>query len=128
MVSAHSSLASLVFAYLLLLISIHSDILSSLKELSSLKDLPAQLGIPKYLRNISNNITCGALEALFSLLPQSPPSVELISVLKKPFDNEVILMNPSLSCKARNFIHEYLIVGSLYTQNLDKPLNVLTVS
>ena len=121
--SRWQALSSCIFFHSVL-ISSHSDILSSLKELCSLKRLPAQFGIPRYLRDASNNISRGALEALFSLLPQSPPSVDLLAALKKPFDNEVILMNPSLSRKARNFIHEYLMVGSIYIRNVDKVLNV----
>jgi len=113
-----------IFFYLHVLIGTHSDILSSLKEIRSLESLPARFGIPKYLRDTSNNIARGALEALFSLLPRSPPSVDLLGALKKPFNNEVILMNPSLSRKARNFIHEYLMVGSIYVRNVDKVLNV----
>ena len=97
------------------LICIESDIHSSLKEqLHSLEWLPAQFGIPRYLKDTSSNITRGALEVLPSLLFQSPPSVKLVSSLKQPFDNEVTLMNPSSSRKARHFIHEYLTVSMTY--------------
>lgn len=68
-----------IFFYLRVLIGTHSDILSSLEKIRSLKSLPASFGIPKYLRDTPNNIARGALEALFSLLPQSPPSADLLT-------------------------------------------------
>lgn len=102
---------------------ISSGIHSSLREeLCSLKYLPPRLGIPKYLRDSPNNITHGVLEALFSLLPQSPSSVDLLAALNTPFDAEVISMNPTLSRKARNVIHEYLKVSRMYP--IGKSLNI----
>jgi len=113
-----------LFIYYALLINTHSGIHSSLRDqLRSLKYLPARLGIPEYLRDSPNNITRGVLEVLFSLLPQCPPSVDLLAALSKPFDREVISMNTSLFRKARNFIHEYLKVSSRYLSKLDKLFN-----
>jgi len=94
------------------LICIKSDIHSSLKEqLHSLEYLPALFGVPRYLKDASNNITCGALEVLRYLLPRCPLSTDLLASLKQPFNDEVISMDPSSSRRARNLIHKYLMVS-----------------
>src|SRR6266581_3831369 len=117
MVFADFSEASLVLDCVRIL---HSDICSTLdNQLRSPEYLPAKFGIPDYCGDTSNNITRGALEVLFSLLPQSPPSIDLIASLKQPFDTEVISMNASSASKARKFIHDYLTV-SIYRSERDK--------
>jgi len=94
------------------LICIKSDIHSSLKEqLHSLEYLPALFGVPRYLKDASNNITCGALKVLRYLLPRCPLSTDLLASLKQPFNDEVISMDPSSSHRARNLIHKYLMVS-----------------
>ena len=108
--SRRQALPLFVFAWHAL-IGPHSDICSSLEEeLRSLKYLPAKFGIPSYLRDTSKSMTRGALKALLSLLPQSPPSVDLLSSLKLPFGDEVVSKHPSSSRRARKAVHEYLMV------------------
>ena len=95
------------------LISSNSDICSSLEEdFRSLKYLQAKIGIPSYLRDTSKSMTRGALKVLPSLLPQCPPSVDLLSSLELPFADEVTSKHPSSSHKARVSIHEYLVVSN----------------
>ena len=92
----------------------HSDIHSSLRrDLRPLTNLPEIFGIYNHLNETSSNLILGALDALPTLLPQTPsPSSELLATLKQPFDSTVTSRMPSSSRNALGIIHDYLIVSA----------------
>ena len=97
----------------MLTLAYHSDINSSLRgQLRSLTYLPETFGIYDDLNETSSNIILGALDALRTLLPQAPPSSELLATLKQPFDSTVISRMPSSSRNALGVIHDYLMVSA----------------
>lgn len=88
-----------------------------LPSLSSLlpKPLPVIFGIPDFLDDddLSSNITRGAIEVLPVLLLQASPSIDLLTALKQPFDDEATSRNPSSWHKAKVGIHHYLMVSRI---------------
>lgn len=90
-----------------------SDIRLSLEE--QLQLFPGLFGISDYLRDMSSNLTRGALDALPLLLLHATPSINLLGALKRPFDTEVLTRTPSSSRKAMCMIHDYLSVGAAPT-------------
>ncbi len=120
LVSPINKLASFVLFFVFFpLICPFSDVRIILKEefelasqASSLsKPLPVIFGIPRFLDDISSNLTRGAIEVLPTLLRHASPSTDLLTVLKQPFDNEVISRNSSSWCTAKADIHNYLMVS-----------------